>query len=115
MKKSDKIQQISCCEGAMPEGQKSFEVGGPVMKAKFVGTVIKQLHQLCRFVDNGFPVTPGEHCRKKSGDLDILLFLKPVRNRYRILFYKRRMIVFPGLFFQKGFEVFLQTESFAAN
>lgn len=55
--------------------------------------IIHQLHQLKAFFDDSSAVAPGQDSCKKACDLYILLSGKPVWNAYRVIGYKRKLVI----------------------
>ncbi len=73
--------------------------------------MIHQLQQLFAFVDHGNPLPPRQGSCKKSGNLNVLLFLKLMWNRNRIQFNEVGCIIQDLLSHQEILSTQVQTSS----
>src|SRR5215208_5626893 len=99
--KQNKIQDISNSESAVPELKQPLQVSFGMSNYKLMRGIVHKLYQPCCFIDNSGAVAPGENRSKERRDLNILFFSKSVWNRDRIVFNKRRLIIFINLPVQK--------------
>src|SRR5687768_1104807 len=67
------------------------------MQNELVRLVIHPRQQVTAFIYDRCPATPGEDGSEKSGDLDILLFGKQMRDTDGVCFNERRLIILVNL------------------
>jgi hypothetical protein len=68
-------------------------------------SVVHQCHQFLRFVDDGSTIAPGKYGSKETGYLNVLFFLKCMRNGNGITANKKRPVVFVNFFVENDFYV----------
>ena len=84
LQKRNEIQQVGGVERAVLKMQEFFQIGILVVAHKIIRRIVHQLQQLRAFIDDDGAVAPRKQRRKKTGDLDILLHRKPVRDGDRV-------------------------------
>jgi len=87
------MQQVICLKCAVFKMQQSFQISRLMLCYKLMRRIVHQLHQLFAFGNNGGAIAPCKYGRKKSGNFNVLLLGKSMRNAYRIGCNKSRLIV----------------------
>jgi hypothetical protein len=101
--KLNKIQRIQIIESSMFEIQEWFQIRFGMVQHELVGSIIHHLQQLQAFADDGFSLAPSKRRGKKTGNFNVLLDRKPMRDRNRVQGNKIRLIEVRYFLIQKFF------------
>jgi hypothetical protein len=64
-----------------------------MMHDKIIRCPIHEGNQFPAFIDNGFALPPGQYCRPQTHNFYILLKAEKMRNTYRVILNKSRLVV----------------------
>lgn len=103
--KTDKIQQISFIECPVFVALHPFQVPLLMMEDKIVWCHVHPVQQVIAFSDDGDALTPGKDSGKQRGNLYVLIFSKPVRDRHRVVNDKTWPVILLHFMVQEIFEV----------
>lgn len=103
LEKLNKIQRVKVIESSVFEIQERFQIRFGMVQHELVGSIIHHLQQLQAFADDGFSLAPSKRRRKKTGNFNVLLDRKPMRDRNRVQRYEIRLIVERHFLIQKFF------------
>ena len=103
--KCDKIESISSIKGTMLEVFKWLEVFWSMVQNELMRITVHHTKKFPALPDYSSSLTPCENRREQTSDLNVLLFSEGMRNRYRIILYKTRLVVEIRLFVKKLLEL----------
>ncbi len=102
----NEVKQVCRLKCAMLEGQHLFQILLSVLGDELVWRIIHQRQQFTRFIENGCTIAPGKDGGEEARDLDVGLLTELMRNRDRIVWNKRSLVVLPEFLFQQLVDLF---------